>query len=95
MRTYRRKHFAINVLPQVDRSYYEVLNAQAVLRSAQETVKDRQLVSDQVSALASNKLRRDMDVSFASGQLPLRSSGTMHGLRSPVQPFRSPTRLSR
>jgi outer membrane protein len=58
-----------NVLLEVDESYYEVLNAQAVLRVAQETVKDRQLVSDQVAALAGNKLRPDMDVSFAEVDL--------------------------
>jgi hypothetical protein len=38
-----------------------------VLRVAQESVKDRQLVSDQVAALAGNKLRPDMDVSLAKG----------------------------
>lgn len=57
------------VLLQVDRSYYGVLKAQAVLRVAQETVKNRQLVSDQVSALANNKLRSGLDVSFANVDL--------------------------
>jgi outer membrane protein len=58
-----------NVLLRVDRSYYAVLKAQAVLRVALETVKDRQLVSDQVTALAQNKLKSGLDVSFANVDL--------------------------
>jgi outer membrane protein len=58
-----------DVLLQADRAYYGALKAQAVLRVAQETVKDRQLVSDQVSALANNKLRSGLDVSFANVDL--------------------------
>ena len=58
-----------NVLLRVDRSYYGVLKAQAVLRVAQETVKDRQLVSDQITALAQNNLKSGLDVSFANVDL--------------------------
>jgi hypothetical protein len=58
-----------NVLLEVDQAYYEVLGGQAVLRVAQQTVKDRQLVSDQVAALAGKKVRPDMDVSFADVDL--------------------------
>jgi outer membrane protein len=58
-----------NVLLRVDRSYYAVLKAQAVLRVAQETVKDRQLVSDQITALAQSKLKSGLDVSFANVDL--------------------------
>jgi len=58
-----------NVLLQVDRSFYGVLKAQAVLKVAQETVKDRQLVSDQITALAQNKLKSGLDVSFANVDL--------------------------
>jgi outer membrane protein len=46
-----------DVLINVDRAYYSVLRAQAVLRVAQETVKNRQLVSDQITALEQNRLR--------------------------------------
>jgi len=53
----------------VDQSYYEVLEAQSVLRVAQETIRDRQLISDQAASLAGNKLRPDMDVSFANVDL--------------------------
>ena len=58
-----------NTLLQVDQSYYEVLEAQSVLRVAQETIRDRQLISDQAASLAGNKLRPDMDVSFANVDL--------------------------
>jgi len=34
-----------------------VLETQSVLRVAQETIRDRQLISDQVASLAGNKLR--------------------------------------
>jgi outer membrane protein len=39
------------------------------MRVAQETVKDRQLVSDQITALAQNKLKSGLDVSFANVDL--------------------------
>jgi outer membrane protein len=55
-----------DVLLQVDSAYYNVLKAQAVLQVAQETVKDRQLVSDQVTEMEKNKLKSGLDVSFAN-----------------------------
>lgn len=58
-----------DVLINVDRAYYSVLRAQAVLKVAQETVKNRQLVSDQITALEQNKLRSGLDVSFANVDL--------------------------
>ena len=58
-----------DVLLQVDAAYYGVLKAQAVLQVAQETVKDRQLVSDQITALEKNKLKSGLDVSFANVDL--------------------------
>ncbi len=59
----------LTVLLQVDRAYYDVLKAQAVLKVAQQTVKDRQLVSDQVTALQKSKLKSGLDVSFANVNL--------------------------
>lgn len=53
------------VLVRVDRAYYAALAAQAVLRVARETVHERQLVVDQTSALARNKLKSELDVTFA------------------------------
>jgi outer membrane protein len=58
-----------DVLLAVNTAYFNVLRAQAVLRVAQETVKARQLVVDQVTALAKNNLRSALDVSFANVDL--------------------------
>jgi outer membrane protein len=49
----------------VDVNYFGALQAEAVLHVTQQTVDTRQLLFDQVSMLASNKLRSDLDVSFA------------------------------
>ncbi len=53
------------VLLQVDSSYFGALGAQAVLRVAQQTLNTRQVLLDQITALATNKLRSELDVSFA------------------------------
>lgn len=58
-----------DVLLQVNQAFFGVLRAKAVLQVAQETVKNRQLVADQVSALAKNQLKSDLDVSFANVNL--------------------------
>ncbi|HUA01687.1 MAG TPA: TolC family protein [Candidatus Aquilonibacter sp.] len=58
-----------DVLVAVDEAYYSVLKSQAVLTVAQETVKERQLVSDQVTALEENKIKSGLDVSFANVDL--------------------------
>jgi outer membrane protein len=54
-----------DVLLQVNRSYFDVLHAQSLVRVAEETVGARQLLLDQVSSLAKNNLRSQLDVSFA------------------------------
>ena len=53
------------VLLQVTVSYFSVLEAQSVLHVAQQTFDTRQLLLNQVSVLASNKLKSELDVSFA------------------------------
>jgi len=58
-----------DVLLNVDRAYYSVLRAQAVLKVAEDTVKNRQLVADQITALEKNKLKSGLDVSFANVDL--------------------------
>ena len=58
-----------DVVLQVDQSYFAVLKAQTVLQVAQKTVSTRQLVADQVGALAKNKLKSGLDVSFANVDL--------------------------
>ncbi len=54
-----------DVLLAVDRAYFEVLRAQALVKVAEETVAARQILLDQITALANNKLRSQVDVSFA------------------------------
>jgi outer membrane protein len=54
-----------DVLLRVDQTYFEALRAQAVLRVARQTVEARQLVVDQVTALAASNLKSGLDVSFA------------------------------
>jgi outer membrane protein len=57
------------VLLAVDQAFYGVLQAQAVLRVAAETVANRQVVVDQVQALAKSALKSDLDLSFAQVNL--------------------------
>jgi outer membrane protein len=54
-----------DVLVEVDRSYFDLLRAQATVRVAEQTVAARQLLADQVTELARNQLRSQLDVSFA------------------------------
>jgi outer membrane protein len=58
-----------DVLLRVDRAYFSALRAQAILRVALDTVNARQVVVDQVSALAASNLKSGLDVSFAKVNL--------------------------
>ena len=58
-----------DVLLRVDRAYFDALRANAVLKVADDTVKTRQLVVDQVSALAASGLKSELDLSFAKVNL--------------------------
>jgi outer membrane protein len=53
----------------VDEAFYAVLQATAEQQVAEQTVKARQLVSDQITTLFQNKLRSQLDVSFANANL--------------------------
>jgi len=57
------------ILLQVDSAYFGALRAQSVLKVAQPTVTARQLVVDQVTALAESHLKPQLDVSFAKVNL--------------------------
>lgn len=57
------------VLLQLDQAYFGVLRARSVLTVAEQTVAARQLVVDQVTALANSKLKSGLDVSFANVNL--------------------------
>jgi len=54
------------ILLEVDNAFFSTLESQSVLEVAQETVRARQLVLEEIQALATNKMRSDLDVSFAS-----------------------------
>jgi outer membrane protein len=60
---------AQDVLLAVNRAYFGVLRAEAVLKVAEETVKARQILADQITTLEKNKLRSLVDVSFAEVDL--------------------------
>jgi outer membrane protein len=53
------------ILLATDQSFYNVLQARAVLRVAEQTVTNRQDVVDQVQALTKSNLKSDLDLSFA------------------------------
>jgi outer membrane protein len=57
------------VLLGVDRAYFDALRAEAILHVAEQTVAARQLVVDQVTALASSGLKSSLDLSFAKVNL--------------------------
>jgi outer membrane protein len=57
------------ILLAVDGAYYGALQAQSVVRVAEQTVATRQLFLDQVTELTKNKLRSELDVSFAQVNL--------------------------
>jgi outer membrane protein len=57
------------ILLAVDQAFYNALQTQAVLTVAEQTVKDRQTVSDQVGALFRSKLKSELDFSFANVNL--------------------------
>jgi hypothetical protein len=57
------------ILLAVDQAFYNSLQAHAVLTVAQQTVKERQTVSNQVDALFQSKLKSQLDLSFANVNL--------------------------
>ena len=65
--TYQATRF--DVMLRVNQSYFNVLRAAATIRVAQQTVAARQLVVDQVTALANNNLRSQLDVTFVDVSL--------------------------
>jgi len=54
-----------DILLRLNQAYFGALRSQAVVKVAQETVSARQQVADQMGQLAQNKLRSQLEVSFA------------------------------
>jgi outer membrane protein len=57
------------VVLDVDRAYFNVLRAEALLRVAEQTVQERQVMLDQVTELTNNKLKSELDLTFAKVNL--------------------------
>ncbi len=57
------------ILLEVHQAFFHAFKTQAVLRVAEETVSARRVLADQVGALARNKLKSDLDLSFANVNL--------------------------
>jgi len=57
------------VLLEVDGAFYGALQARSVAEVARQTIEARQAFLNQVTALASNKLRSELDVGFAAVNL--------------------------
>jgi len=58
-----------DIVLAVDQAFYDALGSQAVLKVAEQTVAARQATADQISALATSKLRSSLDLSFANVEL--------------------------
>ncbi len=58
-----------DIVLATDRVFFGVIEAQETLKVAQQTVSARQTLTDQVSALASAKLRSELDLDFAQVNL--------------------------
>jgi outer membrane protein len=53
----------------VDQAFYNALQDAVLVQVAQETVRERQVVSTQITTLYTNRLRSEVDVSFADANL--------------------------
>jgi outer membrane protein len=53
------------ILLEVDGAFFSALQAEAVAKVAQQTIATRQLLLNQVITLASNRMKSELDVSFA------------------------------
>ena len=58
-----------NVIIGVDQAYYEVLRSEQLVKVAEQTVKTRQTLVDQISELTKNKLKSNLDLSFVQVNL--------------------------
>lgn len=57
------------ILLEVDVAYFSILQSQALLNVAEQAVKTRGLLRDNIAALRNNQLRSSLDVSFAEVNL--------------------------
>ncbi|MGA2540313.1 MAG: TolC family protein [Verrucomicrobiota bacterium] len=57
------------ILLEVNAAYFSALQAQAILAAARQTTNERTVVLRQIQAYATNKMKSELDVSFASVDL--------------------------
>jgi outer membrane protein len=57
------------ILLAVDQAFYNTLQTQALVTVAQQTVNERQMVANQINELFKNKLKSELDLSFANVNL--------------------------
>jgi outer membrane protein len=57
------------ILLAVSQAFYEALQSQAVVTVAEQTVNERQTVANQINELFKNKLKSELDLSFANVNL--------------------------
>ncbi len=58
-----------DIVLATDQVFFQAIQAQATLRVAQQTVEQRQILVDQVTALAASKLKSELDLSFVQVNL--------------------------
>lgn len=58
-----------DIVLATDQAFYNALQAQALLKVAQQTVATRQTVENQINVLTENKLKSNLDLSFAQVNL--------------------------
>jgi outer membrane protein len=58
-----------DIVLATDQAFYNALQAQALLKVAQQTVATRQSVENQINTLAQNKLKSNLDLTFAQVNL--------------------------
>ncbi len=56
----------LDVVMMTDQAFYDTLEAQALVKVAQQTVNTRQATDEQIAALTKNKLRSDIDQAFST-----------------------------
>jgi outer membrane protein len=65
----QRDTVAQGVVMKLDQAYLTVLKSQSVLKVANQTVKDRQQLLNEITALMKNQLKSQLDVSVATANL--------------------------
>ncbi len=58
-----------DIIYATDQAFYRLMNAQSLLKLADQTVTARSSVSDQITALTQSKLKSDLDLNIASADV--------------------------